>query len=168
MSYDCNKRMFLTECELPLYHCKGGLAHMYSITWCLFQNKMSINWIVSFKQLTYPGPTTVSLFRNALYIITMVTLCNFLIGRAVFWKYHRFLSFAHKHTIATALPHARYRCCRCHGNQCFFIKKEEKHKISRVLQKFDAFWEIFIGVFVSDLKDKIAWWSAGKPHEILW
>ena len=40
----------------------------------------------------------------------------------------------------------------------FFLKKKvEKHKISRVLQKFDAFWDIFIGVFVSDLKDEIAW-----------
>ena len=51
----------------------------------------------------------------------------------------------------------------------FFHKKRKKsHKISRVLQKFDAFCDIFIGVFVSDLKDEIAWWSVGKPHEILW
>ena len=37
----------------------------------------------------------------------------------------------------------------------FHLKKEEKHKISRVLQKFDAFCDIFIGVFVSDLKMKL-------------
>ena len=47
---DCNKRIFLTESELSLYHYKG-LAHLYSITRCLFLNKVSINKIVSFKWL---------------------------------------------------------------------------------------------------------------------
>ena len=144
-------------------------ASDFSSTWNEFKKLRPIQFQLSFPviahhaQLPYPGSATIFLFRYTLYYCHGNAMW-LLIGRAVrfFSKLHRFFvvcTQTHNHNQPYYHMHAIVVVVKV--TSIFFYKKKMKNVRYWlwVLQKFLAFYDIFIDVFVSDLNEEIDWWS---------